>query len=448
MNQHQANNLLAHHSGSFNPTGGRLENSSSSFTPGLRHPENNIVQIGSETYYTVGNIQQNGYDMTNNVQQSQWPPQQSFPATGLPRLPPTQTCEVRSTGPMSGSILGSAVNSGSNLIPNSSAQIWDIGTPGLSSLSNGAVSSTNKKVITRVDQCPDFWNLPVSHLYEWQRMVDIQDHSVQDYFNQALKKAEDDLDEPDFDGSDSAKFKFNSTCPSQLDLLFMRCLAELSPFGTPGKKLKVFKQCATLLKMDSGTVEDDKELRELIHTVEHEEENGLALKLASKEERETLKNRYMLAEDYRDRAARGEVRKRSETPSETDDDGRLISRKPKKARNSAASHANAVMEELSAFSGEMSKMNEAALTAQAEQNNKINLLYERELTIAAAEARSLEAHRKAELALEQKKFELASEQSKTTNLTLEALDAKVDSKMTSINDALAAIMTQLSSRVQ
>ncbi|EGG09482.1 uncharacterized protein MELLADRAFT_95972 [Melampsora larici-populina 98AG31] len=268
----------------------------------------------------------------------------------------------------------------------------------------------------------------------------------------------------------------------------MRCLAELSPFGTPGKKLKVFKQCATLLKtepgtqryfrelsdsthskvlttrycqlktwlkaaegwskMDSGTVEDDKELRELIHTVEHEEENGLALKLASKEERETLKNQSMLAEDYRDRAARGEVRKRSETPSETDDNGRLISRKPKKARNSAASHANAVMEELSAFSGEMSKMNEAALTAQAEQNNKINLLYERELTIAAAAARSLEAHCKAELALEQKKFELASEQSKTTNLTLEALDAKVDSKMTSINDALAAIMTQLSSCVQ
>lgn len=97
----------------------------------------------------------------------------------------------------------------------------------------------------------------------------------------------------------------------------MRSLEELSPFGTVGQKLRIFQQCASFLKTEektrlhfhalsdsehsrvlqnrytqlkiwlaaaeglskiaSGTEEDDAELRNLIASVEHEENTGRSL---------------------------------------------------------------------------------------------------------------------------------------------------------------------------
>ncbi|EGG04649.1 uncharacterized protein MELLADRAFT_117030, partial [Melampsora larici-populina 98AG31] len=68
------------------------------------------------------------------------------------------------------------------------------GPNSLANPTNGAVSAENKTVITSLDDCPDFWNMSVAELYDWQRFVDIQDQHARDFFTTALKKAEDDLD--------------------------------------------------------------------------------------------------------------------------------------------------------------------------------------------------------------------------------------------------------------
>ncbi|KAH9814897.1 hypothetical protein DFH28DRAFT_928511 [Melampsora americana] len=391
----------------------------------------------------------------------------------------------------------------------------------LSATTNDLASPPKKLNITEVKQCPNFWEMPAHALYEWRKTVNILDRCILGYYEEALKVAEEDVERarsevatpeapmstpsvrnavrppgrkratraicsvkeetPVVGGSDGVAFKFNKNSPNRLDLIFMRALEALSPFGSNGQKGKVFHECALWLKtneatshwfgeildspnsrilqvrytqlktwlaaaegwskMDSGTDEDNEELRGLIRSVQDEEETGRALALAGKEEREAVKGRSLLAEAVREELA------------------------TKAVEHLKSSFGNADDIELTAFTGELSRWNEVSLAAQAEQNSQINLLYERELGIAQERieherliARSQANHRSAELALQTQRLEFDKDQLNTSKNFLDTLEAKIsqiemntsnrsfdvlEAQMSSMKDAIAQMMKHL-----
>ncbi|KAH9809926.1 hypothetical protein DFH28DRAFT_1034857 [Melampsora americana] len=503
--------FIAHHGGSFNPVDGRAwQPPTSSFTnrPNTYHPDHNIVQIGSETFCTVGEIQQHGWGIPSSV--NVWVPEGPLYSSIHPGLPPTQIAEVVSFG-QTERIRSQTAIPPSNLCSTLASGFTDAnGIPSaLADPSNGAASTTNRTVITSLDQCPAFWKLPLTQLYQWERTVDIQDESVRIYFDSAVKDAETDIDQALSQGltldlprqqpvikgrappairddippngvDEPSKFKFNKNRPDFLDLIFMRFLEELSPFGSVGQKGKVFHQCAFLLKtkektrqyfhalsdsensrvlqcrytqlkiwlaaaegwskIASGTEEEDAELRRLIAAVEHEEDTSRSLRMANKEVRTAHKERSLLAEDCREALATKHSRR---AHSEVEEDGTSSVQKVKKSRTSGPSNADALMQEVISITRDLSHSNEAALTSQNEQNTRVNLLYERELSIAKQSADSLALHRKEELELQRSRLLFETNQASTSDKKIEALDAKLDANLSSINQSLAAMMKHI-----
>ncbi|EGG04798.1 uncharacterized protein MELLADRAFT_72299 [Melampsora larici-populina 98AG31] len=284
----------------------------------------------------------------------------------------------------------------------------------------------------------------------------------------------------------------------------MRALDALSPFGTKGQKGKVFHECAIWLKtdartcqdfsnlsisanscvlqacytqlklwlaaaegwgkMDSGTEEDDEELRNLVRSVQDEEETGRALRLAGSEERKAVKGRSLLAEAVREQFADKAVQDLKSSVGDGDEEAKTP-RSSRKVKRSASSHANTSNDELTAFTGKLGRWNEVSVAAQAEQNSRINQLYERELGIAHERnenkrlmAQSLAAHRKAKLALQEQQLEFDKSQLNSSNSSLDTLQSKIsaielntstqkfdalEAKMSSMNDVLAAMMKHL-----
>ncbi|EGG04650.1 uncharacterized protein MELLADRAFT_72345 [Melampsora larici-populina 98AG31] len=119
-----------------------------------------------------------------------------------------------------------------------------------------------------------------------------------------------------------------------------------------------------------------------------------------------------------------------------------------------------MLDQLNSFTGELARMNEASTA----QNNKINELYEREITITQTRIENerlnselLAAHRRAELELQQKRFDFESQQTDTSNQKFEALETKIKSiaeaqqlnsanletKISSIDQTLATMMHHL-----
>ncbi|KAH9821351.1 hypothetical protein DFH28DRAFT_1079366 [Melampsora americana] len=490
-----------------------------------------VVQLAPGEYHTVREVEENGWDL---------PPRAPLM---IPQIPPfsvnqaTRMEELVAPGvPVRLSSKRSAPSSGMEQ-PVSKR----VATP-FASTSDVAIPNANRIKITEVEQCPDFWAMAVQELYDWRQSVVIMDRTILGYFQQALKEAEEDLkratlenaarqnanqvcssfpstpengrkrairrirsvkeETPAPSASPSPAFKFNPEGPNRLDLIYMRALEALSPFGAKGQKGKVFHECAIWLKndagtrahfrnlsdspnsrvlqvrytqlktwlaaaegwskMDSGTEEDDEELRHLIRSVQDEEETSRALRLAGQEEREAVKGRSLLAEAVREEFANKAVEnlKSSLSPGEKDTLSPGSSRKGKQAAN-----RNGSSEELTVFRGELGRWNEVSMAAQAEQNSRINQLYERELGIAQERieheriiAQSLADHRTAELALQVQRLEFEKDQGTSSKTALDTLEAKIstiemntsnrkfdvlEAQMTSMNDAIAVMMKHL-----
>ncbi|KAH9807239.1 hypothetical protein DFH28DRAFT_1139801 [Melampsora americana] len=322
--------FIAHYGEIGSPVDGRAWQppaSLSSIHPNSQHPTHNR----SESFCTIGEIQDYGSGVLNNG--NNWVPQGPTVPSVYPSLPPTRMAEVIScaeTGTVSPLPRIGGFNLGSTLTSRFSEP--------LGSLSNGDIA--NRTLISSLDQCPVFWQLSLGQLYEWECRVVIKDESVRIHFNNALKDAELHINQASSEGltidppvqppgqngcaphairenvppnglPKVPKFQFNKLSPDHLDLMFMRSLEELSPFGTVGQKGKIFQQCAVCLKteegtcnyfhalpshensqvlqsqytqlkiwlaaaegwskMATGTKEDDAELRRLIEAVEHEE---------------------------------------------------------------------------------------------------------------------------------------------------------------------------------
>ncbi|KAH9812108.1 hypothetical protein DFH28DRAFT_899884 [Melampsora americana] len=232
--------------------------------------------------------------------------------------------------------------------------------------------------------------------------------------------------------------------------------------------------------MDSGTEEDDEELRHLIQSVQDEEEvspvlfpvsyflsdsyqdlvlllwptqTGRPLRLAGQEEREVVKGRTLLVEAVREQFANKAVQDLDPSVGKGDEVARSTT-SSRKAKRSASTQANTSSEELSALTGELGWWNEVSLAAHSEQHSRINELYERELGIAHARnknkrmmAQSLAAHRTAKLALQHQRSEFEKAQVTTLKTPLDnASTQKLDAfkvKMGSMNDGLAIIMQHL-----
>ncbi|KAH9812297.1 hypothetical protein DFH28DRAFT_1084469 [Melampsora americana] len=501
-----------------------------------RHPLDNIVQLGPGDFHTVREVEENGW---------------MLPARGPVRIPKVQPLVVPRPP-----LLEAPVSNGMASRPDLKRPAPDsqVAQPGAKRVATSFGSSTDSAIpmanlikITEVKQCPDFWAMPVHELVEWRQSVVILDRTIQGYFQAALKEAEEDLERAASDeaarrlsissrlespsvpepvwkrairasrsmkeetpgpiASTSPAFKFNADGPNRLDLVYMRALEAMSPFGAKGQKGKVFHECAIWLKndagtrrhfgnlsdspnsrvlqvrytqlktwlaaaegwskMDSGTEEDDEELRQLIRSVQDEEETGHALRLAGQEEREAVKGRSLLAEAVREQFADKAVQDYEASVGESEKDSRPGS-SSRKGRRAANSNAHTSTDELTAFTGELGRWNDVSLAAQAEQNTRINELYERELVIAHERnenerlmSQSLAAHRTAELALQQQRLEFDKSQVNLLKNPLDSLEAKIaaiemntstqkldalEAKMGSMNDALAVMMEHIVGR--
>ncbi|KAH9815793.1 hypothetical protein DFH28DRAFT_1163264 [Melampsora americana] len=522
-----------------------------------RHPLDNIVQLGPGDFHTVREVEENGWMLPART------PVRIPQVPSVPGIPATLMDEPLSTGVAGRRSLKRSAPESSGAPPVSKRVATYLGeiysgpenslffdepplylSSSFGSTTDSAISTGNLVKITEVEQCPDFWAMPVHELVEWRQSVVILDRTIMGYFQQALKEAEDDLNRaasedaarqrshtimsdltsapdtgrkrvshrnqvvkeetPAPSSSNSPAFKFNSDGPTRLDLIYMRALEAMSPFGAKGQKGKVFHECAIWLKndsgtrrhfsnlsdspnsrvlqvrytqlktwlaaaegwskMDSGTEEDDEELRQLIRSVQDEEETGRALRLAGQEEREAVKGRSLLAEAVREQFADKAVQDYEASVAESDKDPRpgCSSRKGKRA---VPSNATTNTEELTAFTGELGRWNDVSLAAQAEQNTRINELYERELVIAHERnenerlmSQALAAHRTAELALQQQRLEFDKSQVNIMKNPLDSLEAKItaiemntstqklealEAKMGSINDALAVMMRHI-----
>ncbi|EGG02978.1 uncharacterized protein MELLADRAFT_90611 [Melampsora larici-populina 98AG31] len=483
---------------------------------GSRHPPDNLVQVAPGEFYTVREVEENGWCLPARV------PAKIPAVPDHPASPGTQTGPVSSLKSVRSSLKRPAPSSpvqhvnkrvatsqtSTGTVPlDGPNQVYSPLNPSigfstsLASTSNGAVTKMTN--ISEVAQCPNFWAMPVHALYEWRRHVNILDRTILGYYEQALDEAEKDLDraasEPDVldtsivtpsgrpsaprsgrkrsvkdetpaPGGSGPAFKFLKARPDRLDLLFMRALEALSPFGSNGQKGKVFHECAIWLKtdlethrefaelsesphsrvlqfrytqlklwlaaaeswskMDSGTEEEDEELRNLIRSVQDEEEAGRSLKLACKEEREAVKGRSLLAEAVREEFATKAVQNLRASVSDGDE-GHTTPSASRKAKRLSPSNANASTDELTAFTGELSRWNEVSLAAQAEQNTRINDLYERELVIAPERnendrliAQSLADHRSAELALQKQRLDFDLGQVNSSKNSLDTLQSK------------------------
>ncbi|KAH9807954.1 hypothetical protein DFH28DRAFT_911974 [Melampsora americana] len=518
---------------------------------GPRHPKDNLVQVAPGEFYTVAEVEQNGWGLPARVpvmgttipQQSVMPGNRTSKSVPIYASGRSSVKRPAPTGPVqhgSKRVATSQTSSGSD--------DQRVSTPvrrileSLPSDTNGAVSKPKKINITEVEQCPNFWAMSVHALYEWRSTVNILDRCIVGYYEEALRVAEEDMDRalseafpadppittpsgtpsvppnprkratrairlvkeetPVVGSTETTAFKFKKESPNRLDLIFMRALEALSPFGSNGQKGKVFHECAIWLKtdeatsrwfgeisdspnsrvlqvrytqlktwlgaadswskMDSGTDEDDEELRGLIRSVQDEEETGRALKLACKEEREAVKGRSLLAEAVREEFATKAVENLKASVSNGDDTSSSPS--PTKKKTQTAS-PKAGTQELTAFTGELSRWNEVSLAAQAEQNSRINVLYERELGIAQERienerliARSQADHRTAELALQSKRLQFDKEKLDSLKKSLDNLEAKIskiemntsnrqfdvlEAQMTSMKDAIGVMMKHL-----
>ncbi|KAH9807057.1 hypothetical protein DFH28DRAFT_1154554 [Melampsora americana] len=520
-----------------------------------RHPLDNIVQLGPGDFHTVREVEENGWMLPARtpVRIPQVPPGPVIPVTLMdepvsngmavrPNLkrPAPPSCVAP---PVSKRVATSQMSTRSVSFVNVKVA-WSTDPHSFGSTTDSTIAHGNLIKITEVDQCPDFWAMPVHELVEWRQSVVILDRTIMGYFQQALKEAEDDLNRatveaaarhrsessvadvpsapdsvrkrarrrtqlvkeetPAASSSTSPAFKFNSDGPNRLDLVYMRALEAMSPFGAKGQKGKVFHECAIWLKndsgtrrhfsnlsdspnsrvlqvrytqlktwlaaaegwskMDSGSEEDDEELRHLIRSVQDEEETGRALRLAGQEEREAVKGRSLLAEAVREQFADKAVQDYEASVADSEKDPRpgCSSRKGKRG---VSSNATTTTEELTAFTGELGRWNDVSLAAQAEQNARINELYERELIIAHERnenelrmSETLAAHRNAELALQQQRLEFDKSQVNMMKNPLDNLEAKItaiemntstqkldalEAKMGSMNDALAVMMRHI-----
>ncbi|KAH9822230.1 hypothetical protein DFH28DRAFT_1078529 [Melampsora americana] len=497
-----------------------------------------VVEVAPGDFHTVREVEQNGW---------------LLPARGpvlSPQRPPLQVISPpRMEEPVSTGFTGRPVlkrpapNSG--VAPPVSKRVATPLSSSVASTVDSAMPNASLIKITEIEQCPDFWAMPVHALYEWRQSVVILDRTILAYFQQALKDAEEDMDRaaseaasrphatntngsgvpsvpstgrkravrairevkeetPVVSASSSPAFKFNLDGPTRLDLIYMRALEALSPFGAKGQKGKVFHECAIWLKNDagtrplfmnlsdspnsrvlqvrytqlktwlaaaegwskmaSGTEEDDEELRLLIRAVQDEEETGRALRLAGQEEREAVKGRSLLAEAVREQFADKAVQDYEASVGESEKDTRVASGS-RKGKRAASSSANTSTDELTAFTSELGRWNDVSLAAQAEQNTRINELYERELVIAHERnenerlvSQSLAAHRTAELALQQQRLEFDKAQANMLKTPLDSLEAKIkaiemntstekldalEAKMGTMNEALAVMMQHI-----
>ncbi|KAH9810004.1 hypothetical protein DFH28DRAFT_1098110 [Melampsora americana] len=490
-------------------------------------------RLGPGDFHTVCEVEENGWSL---------PPRGpvSLPQVSPNPIPPAQRLDgLVSTGLTARRNLKRPAPNGAVAQP-SAKQV----ATSFESTLDSAISTPNLIKITNVEQCPDFWAMPVHALYEWRQSVVILDRTILGYYQQALKDTEEDLERatsadaacqrsngngsglppppelgqrraicaiqgvkeetPGPPGSTTPAFKFNSDGPNRLDLIYMRALEALSPFGAKGQKGKVFHECAIWLKNDtgtrqhfsnlsdspnsrvlqvrytqlktwlaaaegwsrmaSGTEEDDEELRQLIRLVQDEEETGRALRLAGQEEREAVKGRSLLAEAVREQYADKAIQdyKASGADSEKDTQLSSTSRKGKRAVSSSAKTST---DELAAFTGELGRWNDVSLAAQAEQNTRINKLYERELVIARERNKNerlmsqlLAKHRAAELALQKQRLEFDKAQVNILKNPLDTLEAKInaiemntstkkfdalEAKMGSMNEALLVMMQHI-----
>ncbi|KAH9823017.1 hypothetical protein DFH28DRAFT_1078160 [Melampsora americana] len=436
-----------------------------------RYPLDNIVELGPGNFHTVREVEENGW---------------MLPAQGPVRIPQPVSNGIASRPDLKRPAPDSHVAQ-----PGAKRVATSFG-----SSNDSAISMANLIKITEVEQSPDFWTMPVHELVKWRQCVVILDRTIQGYFQAALKEAEDDLDQaaseeaawrlsiasrletplvPDpvwkhvIRASRSMKeetpapialtspaFKFNSYGPNRLDLVYMRALEAMSPFGAEGQKGKVVHECAIWLKnnagtrqhfgnlsdspnsrvlqvrytqlktwlaaaegwskMDIGTEEDDKELRQLICSVQDEEEPGRALRLAGQEEREAVKGQSLLVEAVREQFADKAVQDYEASVGESEKDSQP-SPSSRKGQRAAHSNPNTSTDELAAFTGKLGRWNNVSLAAQAEQKTRINELCKQELVIAHKRnenkclmSQSLAAHRTAELALQQQRLEFDKSQ--------------------------------------
>ncbi|KAH9824817.1 hypothetical protein DFH28DRAFT_1143780, partial [Melampsora americana] len=485
-----------------------------------------VVQVAPGEFYTVAEVEENGWGMpsrppvcvtadnprrhkglpvsqTRSGRSNLKRPAPQGPVQHSAKRVATDLQSSRKVSPMDVVSLVAVVTNRVSLIGFSRLPDSNPSTP------NGAGLNTPKIIISEVDQCPNFWAMPVHALYEWRNSVTILDRCILGYYEQALKDAEDNLDRAISEaatadtptptpsgraqrgpsgrkrashanrvvkeetatvgGTDAPAFKFKKDSPNRLDLIFMRALEALSPFGTNGQKGKVFHECALWLKtneatlrafgeisdspnsrvlqvrytqlktwlaaaegwskMDSGTDEDDEELRTLIRSVQDEEETGRALKLAGKEEREAVKGRALLAEAVREELATKAVKNFKASVNNGDDELATPSSSKRPKRSSTA---NTTAVEMTTFTGELARWNKVSLAAQTKQNSRINLLYERELGIAQDRienerlmAQSQADHQRAELALQAQRLEFDKDQVSSSKNTLQTLEAKI-----------------------
>ncbi|KAH9823879.1 hypothetical protein DFH28DRAFT_1077763 [Melampsora americana] len=470
-----------------------------------------VVQLAPGDFHTVREVEENGWALH---------PRGPISTPALPPLPVTQARRVDdpvATGTPGRRDLKRPADGRGDLEPSSKRVARSF-----ASTTDRALPDANLIKITEIDQCPDFWAMPMHALKQWKESVVILDRTILGYFQHALKEAEADLaraasgkaarnqatpislghpsssesgrkratpairsvkEEPSAPtSSHSTAFKFNVNGPNCLDLIYMRALDALSPFGAKGQKGKVFHECAIWLKndvgtrkyfatlsespnsrvlqvrytqlktwlaaaegwskMDSGTKEDDEELRQLIRSVQDEEETSRALRLAGQEEREAVKSRSLLAEAVREQYADKAVQDLDAAGGDGDD-VTWSSSSSRKLKRSSSSIANASSDDLSGLTIELGRWNE---------------LYERELGIAHERnktdrmmAQSLAAHRTAELALQQQRLEFKKSQVITSHTPLDnASTQKLDTlevQMGSMNESLAAIMKHLGALV-
>ncbi|KAH9812110.1 hypothetical protein DFH28DRAFT_931363 [Melampsora americana] len=255
MNQQAAdcNNCLAEIRGSSSPIDGRLTLQQQWEGPGLNGPMDlGVVQLAPGKFHTVREVKENSW-LLLPCQPLGTLPLNQFPVNRAARLD-------ESAGP--GSPGRHNLKRSAQLSPVSEPVSKQVAT---SQSSTSALPNANLLKITEVNQFPNFWAMP-------QALKEAKDDLAQAVLEDAAWVNADAItlelsripepgwkrairarhwvkeETPGPSSSNSPVFKFNIDGPNRLDLIYMRALDALSPFGAKGQKGKVFHECAILLK--------------------------------------------------------------------------------------------------------------------------------------------------------------------------------------------------------